>query len=145
MIMENNTEVPSPFVTAKQLNSFLHKPVIVAGKVENVNEATLTIDGGDQGKVSVVRSKPAQAMIEPGMNVLIRGFVNQDLTVAESKNFPATDLGENFGMLPAFSRMYETRELRARLLASRLTSYLVTRNVEFCFVAAHMPRHETVQ
>lgn len=110
--MENNTEVPSPFITARQLNSFLHKPVIVAGKVENVNEATLTLDGGDQGKVNVVRSKPAQAMIEPGMNVMIRGFVNQNLTVAESKNFPATDLGENFGTLVTFLCVWHVQGAR---------------------------------
>lgn len=99
MMLENNAETPSPFITAKQLNSFLHKPVIVAGKVSAVSESTMILDGGDAGKVNVVRSRPSKIMIESGMNVMVRGFVNQDLTVAESKTFPATDLGEGFGEL----------------------------------------------
>lgn len=97
-MLENNSETPSPFITAKQLNSFLLKPVVVAGKVSAVSDATMTLDGGDAGRVTVVRSRPSKIMIETGMNVMVRGFVNQDLTVAESKTFSATDLGENFGM-----------------------------------------------
>lgn len=46
-----------------------------------------------------MRCKPSQVMVQIGMNLLVRGFVNQDLTVAESKRFPPTDLGDNFGML----------------------------------------------
>lgn len=95
--MENESEVPAPFITAKQLNSYILKPVMVAGKVLTVNDSTFVLDGGDQGKVSVLRCKPSPIMVQPGMNLLVRGFVNQDLSVAESKNFPASDLGDKFG------------------------------------------------
>lgn len=99
--METN-ELPSPFITAKQLNAYLHKSVTVAGRAVSVTDSTLILDGGDQGKVTVARAQPSQVMIEQGMNMMVRGFVNQDLSVAESKNFPASDLGEKFGTSAAF-------------------------------------------
>lgn len=142
MIMENNTEVPSPFITAKQLNSFLHKPVIVAGKVVSVNESTMTLDGGDPGKVNVVRSKPSQAMIEPGMNIMVRGFVNQDLTIAESKNFPATDLGESFGKLNVVLCIYKIPSGEQICPPSNSSRYTLAPS---SFSSFHMRRHETVQ
>lgn len=89
--------VPSPFVTGMQLNAHMNKQVVVAGKVATVNEGAITLDCGEGGKVTVVRNRAAMIMIEPGMNIMVRGRVNPDLTVAESPSFPPTDLGEKFG------------------------------------------------
>lgn len=95
--MDLASNSPSPFVTASQLNSFLLKSVIVAGKVINASDSMLMLDGGSGGKISVVRSRPSMVMVQPGMDVMIRGTVNQDLSIAESASFPTTDLGDNFG------------------------------------------------
>lgn len=101
--MENTAETPSPFVTSKQLNAFLLKSVIVAGKVLTSDDSTLTLDGGDGGKLSIVRASPSLVMVEPGMNVMVRGLVNQNLSIAESSTFPTTDLGDKFGMFALFA------------------------------------------
>lgn len=93
--MQPNTV--APFVTAKQLNDFLGKEVVVAGQVISADGANLVLDGGDGDKTKVNRGSFPGLTIEPGMNVLIRGLVNPDLSVAESNAFPFTDMGEKFG------------------------------------------------
>lgn len=91
----------SPFVTAKHLNSHIQKTVVVAGKVATLNDNILTLNGGDAGSITVARNRPFQVMIELGMNLMVRGVVNPDLSIAESATFPPTDLGEKFGMFYA--------------------------------------------
>lgn len=95
--MEQVSELPCPFVTAKQLNTMMQKTVMVAGKVITATDSTILLDSGEDKKITVYRSKPFLVHVEVGMNVLIRGTVNPDLSIAESKDFPPSDVGERFG------------------------------------------------
>lgn len=98
--MESASEVPSPLVTAGQLSMHLHKTVMFAGKVVAVDASSLSVNGGDgSSNVAVVRAVPSQVQIEPGMHVLVRGSVNDNLSISESRNFPTTVLSDNFGTL----------------------------------------------
>lgn len=103
MAMDNTAESPAQFVTSKQLGAHMHKPVFVAGRVTAASDTSLTLQGfqGEQ-PITVARASPALVDIETGMTVMIRGFVNQDLSIAESRIHPACDLGDKFGMV--FSR-----------------------------------------
>lgn len=95
--MENNSEAPCPFVTLGQLGSFVHKPVVVAGKIGSITDRTIILDGDNGLKVTINRSLPVLFPVEPGTAILVRGFVNPDNSIVESKEFPPTPLGERFG------------------------------------------------
>lgn len=77
----------------------MQKTVMVAGKVITATDSTLILESGEDKKITVYRSKPFLVLVEVGMNVLIRGTVNPDLSIVESKDFPPSDIGERFGML----------------------------------------------
>lgn len=94
--MENNSETPCPFVSAQQLSSFVNKPVVVAGSIASVTDRTMILDGGDGSKITINRSQPVLFPVEPGVAVMVRGFVNPDSSIVESKEFPPTPLGEAF-------------------------------------------------
>lgn len=95
--MDNTSETPAPFITAKQLKEFVHKPVVVAGKVTAVTDRSLSLDDGTGTIINVMRSQPTQYRAEVGMHFLVRGFVSPDSSVTESKQFAPTDLGDKFG------------------------------------------------
>ncbi len=98
MRMDSAPEVPSPLVTSELLSAHVKKSVMFAGKVVSAMQNKLLLDGGDGGRqVAVSRAVPPTVQIDPGMTVLVRGFVNEDLSIAESTSFPATILGDNFG------------------------------------------------
>lgn len=90
-------ETPCPFVTSNQLSSFVDKPVVVAGKIASVTDRTMTLDGGDGSKITINRSQPVLFPVEPGIAILVRGFVSSDSSIVESKEFPPTPLGDKFG------------------------------------------------
>lgn len=95
--MGSNSETPCPFVTIQQLSSFVHKPVVVAGKIASATDRTIVLDGDNGAKITVNRSQPVLFQVEPGSAILVRGSVNPDGSIVESKEFPSTPLGENFG------------------------------------------------
>ena len=93
----NAARKSAPFITPKQLNTYLGKEVVIAGKVQSATDATIVINTGEAGNATVHRGTAREFHIDQGMNVMVRGLVNPDLSVAESNAFPVSDLGENFG------------------------------------------------
>lgn len=91
-------EVPSPWVLSEQLSAHIKKCVMFAGKVQNVDSNFVMLDAGDNSRpVKVQRAVPSMVQLEPGMTILIRGFVNDDLSISETASFPPTVLSDNFG------------------------------------------------
>lgn len=99
MRMESEpVEVPAPLVTAGIIANYVKKPVMFAGKVVSSTPNSVVLDGGDGGRqVTVARAMPPLVNIDQGMTIMVRGFVNEDNSIAESTTFPATILGDNFG------------------------------------------------
>lgn len=105
------TEIPCPFVTAAQLNTLVHKCVVIAGKVLSATDKTILIDAGDGNNITVNRSHPIFVHVDVSCHVLVRGVVNPDLTINESPTFPPTVLGDKFGKYrTAFSVSYNFRK-----------------------------------
>lgn len=62
------------------------------------NAAVVRLEDHERVGVSVTRPADAPLMLSPGMIVLVRGTVNQDLSIAEAPDFPTTDLGEKYDL-----------------------------------------------
>lgn len=89
----------APFVQINDLNNFLHKAVCVTGKVVEVpSSSVLKLQDSTGSVATVVRPMDSPVVAEPGMILLVRGVVNQDLSIAESPEFPTTDLGDKFDL-----------------------------------------------
>lgn len=98
MRQSSTQEPPSPWVTSDQLSAHMKKCVMFAGKVQSVSNTAMTLDGGDGGRpVTVQRAVPTTVQIDQGMTILVRGFVNDDLSISESATFAPTVLSDDFG------------------------------------------------
>jgi hypothetical protein len=91
------TAAAAPSAVLSDLASHVLKTVTVAGTVVDAADPQC-IRLEDHEKATVVVNRPAGAplVVEAGMKVLVRGVVNQDLSIAEAPTFPTTDLGDKF-------------------------------------------------
>lgn len=74
----------------------------MAGKTQSVSNSTIVIKTEEAGNATIHRGTVRELQVGQGMNILVRGMVNPDLSIAESNSFPASDMGENFGMYAPF-------------------------------------------
>lgn len=97
-------EAPAPSPSAlpvalSDLASHVSSAVLVAGVVVDTPSAT-TVRLEDHERATVLVQRPAGALVvlQPGMKVLVRGTVNQDLSVSEDAAHPTTNLGEKYDL-----------------------------------------------
>lgn len=122
-------EIPCPFVTAAQLNTLIHKCVVIAGKVLSATDKTILIDAGDGNNITVNRSHPIFVHVDVNSYVLVRGVVNPDLTINESPTFPPTVLGDKFGKHR--TAFLASHSLRKPQLLSKGACTLLTPSMHF--------------
>lgn len=93
--------IPPPATTAvmSDLASHVSRAVIVAGNVVDASSRS-SIRLEDHERATVIVNRPADSLIvvEKDMKVLVRGVVNQDLSIAEDPRYPTTDLGEKYDL-----------------------------------------------
>jgi hypothetical protein len=90
---------PAPAVRIQDLPLHMHKSVCVAGRLVDSSAGTTMRIADDSGAaVDVTRPADAPLVLEPGMVLLVRGTVNQDLSICEAPDFPTTDLGDSFDL-----------------------------------------------
>lgn len=89
----------APTVSISDLSTHVLKTVCVAGKVVDASNPSLVrLEDHERVGVSVSRAADAPLVVQQGMTVLVRGTVNQDLSIAEAHDFPTTDLGEKYDL-----------------------------------------------
>jgi Replication factor A protein 3 len=94
-----SASVPAPPAVLSDLASHVSKAVTVVGKVVDASSGS-TVRLEDHERATVIVNRPADSLLvlEKGMKVLVRGVVNQDLSIAEDPTFPVSDLGDNFDL-----------------------------------------------
>lgn len=58
----------------------------------------MRLEDAERASVIIHRAPDAPLVVANGMNVLVRGVVNQDLSIAEDPGFGTTDVGEGFDL-----------------------------------------------
>ncbi len=102
-------------ITTEQLQASVKKSVMFIGKVVSSTNSMLELDGGSGGpQVRVQRAQPALTHVDESSTVLVRGYVNDDLSISEAAGYAPTVLSDNFGKC-------HTRTPPARILTSPQT------------------------
>lgn len=98
MRMESGQTTTAELVTTEQLRASVKKCVTFIGKVVSSTNNVLVLDGGSGGQqVQVQRAQPVLMHVDESSTVLVRGFVNDDLSISEVAGYAPTVLSDNFG------------------------------------------------